>query len=201
MLVAFGDIYGFRAWIRRGLTTPEESKNLIEQVYEKFEEYALGSNCYVKFLGDGIMIVREIRDQKHNGDVAVTRNFLMDVHELTVNILSIIKNHFPRPDGFRLRVATGYVWKRIVSKVMKGKIVKCPEYIGYAINLTHCLLEVAPSQSCVFHESIKEIFGNKKTGIKYERLVDPKEKPRGIDPEDIAGLWTFGPEEKTNGSL
>lgn len=182
VLVAFGDILGFGAWMRRAITTPEEAKELMEAVYSEFERAWGEMGCYVKFIGDGCMFIQEVSEKKETNLVPAATKFLNDLHVLSENVTKIILKHFPRPEGFRLRAAMGYVWKRDTGS---------PEYIGYVVNLTQRLLEISPKILCVCHESVAEIFARKKSHIKFEKLQLITEKPRGIDLEDLDNLWIF----------
>ncbi len=187
VVVAFGDIIGFRTWTRRAMTTPEESRDFIESFYRALEAYSLKTKAYVKFLGDGLMIVWEIEGGK-NGDVA---RFLIEIYELALSIQNMIVKHYPRPLGIRFRVCSGYVWKIIMTKKRLGEKIKCAEYVGYVVNLAEHLLHVSPRVLCVCHESVVETMGSKKTGLRFEELEGPTELPRGVDPEDLAGLRSF----------
>ncbi len=185
ILVAFGDILGFGTWTRRALTTPEDSKDLIDKIYYEFENYSNLSGCYVKFLGDGIMSIREIRQKRSDSNAGITLKFIHDINALSEKIRWLIKCHFPRPDGFRVRATAGHAWR------IPLKHHKPPEYVGYIVNLAQRLLEISPQTPFICHESIKEILGNKKTDLKLDRFVRQKEKPRGVDIEDLDQLWSL----------
>ncbi len=189
VLVAFGDILGFGSWMIRASNAPEVTHDLIDQVYAEFERFMAHMNCHVKFLGDGLMIIREMGGG-HN--CKMTREFLVDAYHFAFSVNEIIKDHYPRPDGFRLRVASGHVWKRSMTH---GKR-RGDEYVGYSVNLAQRLLEVSPQTLAVCHESIVEILAQKKGIIAFERMGDPKERPRGVDLADLAGLYCFRVDDK-----
>jgi hypothetical protein len=190
IIAAFGDIRGFRKWTLRALNSPEVSEGFIRDVYSNFEQFSQKTSNYVKYLGDGLLIVRELGNG-HNCGTA--RQFLHEVHNLTVAIEDSIKGIWPRPDGFRARVACGYVWKRPTIKRWKGRNFNHAEYIGYAVNMAQALLYVYPEIQNICHESIVELIGPKKNGLVLERLAPPKERRHGVDPQDFNGLWRFGP--------
>lgn len=171
--------------------------NIIANVYVEFERMAMECGYYVKFLGDGLMMVREMGGGHNCG---VTMKFLQDAESLTHRIEEIIRVHWPRPDGFRIRVTSGHVWKRMATIRSGGRrqTIRLPEYIGYSVNLAQRLLEVQPTIACICDESIPEILGPKKQKLSLERMGTPKERPRGVDPEDLERLWIFRCEKDAN---
>ncbi len=185
VLVAFGDILGFGGWMIRASNTPEVTHKLIEDVYVQFEKFAATAKCHAKFLGDGLMLVKEMSNG-HN--CRMTREFLIDAYKFAFNVNKIITASYPHPDGFRLRIASGHVWKR--SSVTSDRR-RNNEYVGYSINLAQRLLEVSPQTLAVCHESIVEIISEKKGILTFERMGDPKERPRGVDFADLQGLYCF----------
>lgn len=189
IIAAFGDIRGFRKWTLRALNSPEISERFIEEVYGHFEHFTQDTTSYVKYLGDGLLIIRELG----NGKISkIAKQFLYEVHDLTKNIEGSIQGTWPRPDGFRVRVACGYVWKRQTRKRYDGRNFRHPEYIGYAVNMAQALLYVYPETPNICHESIIELIGTKKNGMVFEQLPPPKERRHGVDPQDFNGLWSFG---------
>lgn len=192
IIAAFGDIRGFRKWILRANNSPENAGDLMEAIYLLFEDFTRRSGAYVKFMGDGFLAIIELRTG-HNCGVA--RELLGDMHQLTADVVNLMKPVYPRPDGFRVRVAAGHVWKRMTLKKLHGKILRHPEYIGYAVNMAQSLLYVYPEIECICHESIIELIGPKKHGLLFTRLAPPKERRHGVDPQDFEGLWSFGPEK------
>jgi len=87
-----------------------------------------------------------------------------------------------------MRAACGHVDQLIVEDPLDPKR-KVPEYVGYCVNLAQRLLEIAPNTPYICHESVIKILGTRKQIFKFRRIVNTPERPRGIDSEDIAGLW------------
>lgn len=189
IIAAFGDVRGFRKWTLRALNSPEIAGDFIEEIYSIFEKFSLESNGYMKYLGDGLLIILEIENAQNS--VAI-QEFLKDLIKLVGNVESAIKKIWPRPDGFRIRVASGHVWKRSTMKRESRRSLRQPEYIGYAINMAQALLYVYPEINTICHESIIEIIGAKHDRLVFERLQPPEERRFGVDPQDFAGLWSFG---------
>lgn len=188
VVVAFGDILGFGVWSRRAANTPEVRDPFIIAFYSEIERF-LKANSYLhaKFLGDGFMIVKELPDRGHKCGTVL--RFIIELQTLTRNLIHIVRTcPFPPPDGFRLRIASGHVTKFMVTDP-DDPAKKKPEYVAYAVNLAQRLLEVAPKIPIVAHESAIKILGVKKKKIKLRLLANTTERPRGVDLEDIAGLW------------
>jgi class 3 adenylate cyclase len=59
----FGDITGSTAWMRR--SSPEDVSALMAPVYAEFEKIREDKDLFVKFLGDGFMVVRHLK-QNHD---------------------------------------------------------------------------------------------------------------------------------------
>jgi len=188
VIVAFGDILGFGSWTRRAVNTPEESHELIDQIYDEFENHAEVCGCHIKFLGDGIMSLREMDENKTRDDnLKMIINFVADAYVLASKVQKIITGYYPRPEGFRLRITMGYVWKRQIKSTKRH----APEYIGYIVNLAQRLLEVSPTTLCVCHESVMEVLKNKKLAFKTSPVKQPAIYPRGVDEEDLKGLHSI----------
>lgn len=191
ILVAFGDLRGFRRWLRRVVTTPEESGDFIDKIYTEFENFTRYSNCYVKYLGDGLLIVKELK--KGNNQKLIAQ-FLRDVAHLSDKVGEIVFNYYPRVSGFRMRVASGYAFKRFVMKRVGRNFTKHPEYIESVVNMTRDLLFVKPEVSLVCHESILDLLKSKKKGFIFSPLKNVKDWPISLDQEDVEGLYVFRPE-------
>lgn len=193
VLVAIGDVLGFGTWTKRAANAPEDIRDLVDSIYAEFEKFAGTSDCYIKFLGDGLLAIREIGNGHNCG---ITAEFMKCCHDFSVKINELIASSYPRPEGFRLRMTAGYVWKRkIVRRSITGRRA-FPEYIGYPVNLAQRLLDVSPETFCICHDSVRAIVGEKKLGIKFEHMGPRKENLRGVDHEDVQCLWSFMREEK-----
>ena len=95
-----------------------------------------------------------------------------------------------------MRIASGHVWKRTLLLGEPDRRQKSVEYVGYSVNLAQRLLEVSPKTLAVCHESIIEILAQKKGIVAFERMGDPKERPRGVDLADLTGLYSFRIDDK-----
>lgn len=194
IIVSYGDILGFAQWIKRPANAPEDVQSLMGSVYAEFEHYSTSIAGTTKFMGDGIVVIKELC-VGHNCRTVL--DIMRKSYLFTEKINSIIQNHWPRPHGFRLRLVAGYVYKKMVHckncsiGIDTEKINRAPEYIGYPINLAQRLLYVEPQTWCICHESVNQIIGNKRMGVKFRRIPNPKDNPRGIDRDDLRNLSQF----------
>lgn len=195
MIAVFGDVRGFRKWILRANNAPENAGELMNKIYVHFEGFSQRSGAYIKFMGDGFLVILELKNGHNCG---TTLSLLQEMLDLTKNIVESMRGYYPRPDGFRVRIAAGHVWKRMTMSWHhpRGRLIRQPEFIGYAVNMAQSLLYVYPEIECICHESIIEIVGAKKNGLVFERLEPPKERRHGVDPQDFEGLWSFRLDEK-----
>lgn len=191
VLVAFGDVTGFGAWTRRGSNSPEEFKDFMVHLYKEFIRFRNGNGYFVKLMGDGFMCITEIG--KGNAK-ARTLEFLSHAMDLELAIQNIMRNTFPAPGSFRIRIAAGHVWKMVASRPGQGTAQT--DYLGYAINLAARLLEIDRESAVMCHESVKKILngalqGN--AGFVFKSAHIRGKCPRGVDPEDIRTLWKVYP--------
>lgn len=187
VIVAFGDILGFGTWRRRAATQPEISGPFLEKFYGEIQKFNRENPAfYLKYLGDGLMLIMELPDGENSKRCAEIIELL---GILNAKLVKIVRScPFPSPEGFRMRMACGHVDKIMVVDPL-DKHREIPEFVGYSINLAQRLLEISPSIPFVCHESIMNVLGKKKRKFTFRKLVHTPERPRGIDQEDINGLW------------
>lgn len=187
-MVAFGDVAGFNPWIRRGMNSPEVIHPFIEDFYAEIQSFLIKHpDVQLKYLGDGIMILKELKSSCNRGVCAA--RFVRDTIALCKRLASIVKACEMPPDGWRMRWTYGHVSKILVLDPADPKRSrKVSEFIGYAINLAQKLLDVSPSIPVIFHESMFNIPGLVKIGFKFRKHDATAKEPRGVDKEDLAGL-------------
>ena len=153
VIVAFGDVAGFNPWIRRGMNSPEVIHPFIEAFYAEIQTFLVKHpDVQLKYLGDGIMILKELKPSCDRGTCAA--RFVKDTVALCRRLSSIVKGCEMPPDGWRMRWTYGHVSKISVLDPADGnRRRKVSEFIGYAINLAQKLLDVSPAVPIIFHES------------------------------------------------
>lgn len=193
VIVAFGDVAGFNPWIRRGMNSPEVIHPFIEAFYAEIQAFLVKHpDVQLKYLGDGIMVIKELKPCCNRG-VCASR-FVKDTIALCKRLSSIVRGCEMPPDGWRMRWTYGHVSKICVLDPADGqRRRKVFEFIGYAINLAQKLLDVSPSVPIMFHESMFSIPGLVKLGFKFRKHEQTAKQPRGVDQEDLAGLRVLRP--------
>ncbi len=192
VIVAFSDILGFTEWTRRATNTPEVTRALIDDFYEPIEKFLIANpHSQMKYQGDGIMVLKEFKNPDKTEKCAL--HFLKGVVKLTKDLSRIVaKSSFPRPQGFRTRLASSIVHKKELLDPYDGeRRRKVWEFIGYGVNLAQRLLEVSPTTPVIFHESVIEALGREAKGFKAIRFQTSQVAPRGLDPLDLRELWTL----------
>ena len=191
VLVAFGDISDFASWTKRGSNSPEEFKSFMIQVYREFIRFRNGSGYFVKLIGDGLMAIKELSPKNAVSD---TIAILQHSCKLADSInKTIAKTRYPRPNGFRIRIVAGHVWK-LTATHTKDEKRKQTDYLGYSINLASRLLEVDRAIPCLCHQSVNETIDREDhlgLKIKFMKVKKPTHCPRGVDVEDMEALWSF----------
>lgn len=195
MIVAFGDVAGFNPWIRRGMNSPEVIHPFIEAFYAEIQSFLMRNpEIHLKYLGDGVMILKELKPTCARG-VCATR-FLRDTIALCRRLNRIVRGCELPPEGWRMRWTYGHVSRiEVLDPHDRSRKRKIWEFIGYAVNLAQKLLEVWPSTMMLFHQSILNIPGigaeAAKLRLKPARvheLESIQKPPRGVDPEDLADV-------------
>lgn len=190
IVVAFVDILGFATWVRRASNSPEERQKFVIHLYRKLTYYSTSKGYFVKLLGDGAMIVRELV-AGHNCQTVMTMLKDLDcLHKYIDRV--IMQSEFPRLGGSRIRVVAGHVLK-LRSKFCANDCFLQDDYIGYPINLAARLLEVLKTtEPIICHESVKDIVGKKeeKSDFVFRLLkLEGERRLDGIDEEDLNSLW------------
>lgn len=175
VLVAFGDITA------SGEFYDEVTNDAIElyPFFNEFDKFIRQSEMKTGYLfhdcGDGYMCIADFSPGDNRDIVS---KFLTDMMELQNKIKWLIKTKEPpRPAGFRVSSACGYVSRKIARR---QRII----WRGKKINLTHGLLEIAKKYGFVVHDSIKQLLSDeqiKKYGFRFLPIPD----------SDATHAWAF----------
>lgn len=190
VIVAFCDILGFTEWTRRATNTPEVTRALIDSFYDPVQKFLVQNPyCQMKYQGDGVMILKELKGLDENSSL----HFFNGIVKLNNDLGRVVaSSDFPRPQGFRTRLAASVVHKKELLDPYDGeRRRKVWEFIGYGVNLAQRLLEVSPQTPILFHESVIEVLGREAKRIKCVRFKTDQPVPRGLDPLDLQELWTL----------
>lgn len=183
-IVVFGDIRGFSVW-EQSVTRPEiEFKPLMNCFDAMVDEFEAKTGYFTKNLGDGYMQIVELQADTH--DCIPALRVLKETVKFATSVQTVIrKSPWPRPDGFRVRVSSGHVWKKQGNKT---------DYVGRHVNLAHKLLRVSPQTEFLAHQSFLELMARRQTheiGVKFAKLPPDRRIPDGVLKADMNALWSF----------
>jgi len=192
VVVACGDIRGFGAWTYRAVNSPEVKEPFISRFYRTMESYVRRHTDYhFKYLGDGFMTLREFTvEERRNGAIA---KFIGTLLRITNGVRQdIAECDYPSPDGFRIRFMDGHAYKLMVldpnDPARKRTI---PEYVEYPLNTAQRLLEVNPDEICLATEGIVKRLRRHRSVFRVRPLGKPSCYPKGVNREDVDGLWVL----------
>ena len=166
-LIIYGDITGFATWARR--TMPSDFLPLMQSVYDIFQTLRCDPDLFVKFFGDGFMVVRELDCPRENE--VIVGVFKKVLHVARRIERAIQATDFPRPSGFRVRAVIGPCWR-----IDYGDNYSERDYLGYFVNFCSRLLGIAREIKLLVSDSVRQAlfagairglcsrFSNSKTG-------------------------------------
>lgn len=182
IVVIFGDISGFKAWMKRsGRDNLRKTFINIAREWRIFRTYA---QMY-KTLGDGFMAIYEIDE---TSGYKVASCILKKAVRICAKINKIIDNSLsPRPRGFRMRIAEGD-GLRYREKYTDAETY---DYLSYYINMTKELLRVQEDVQVIVHENFKELLNGRarSLGLQFKDLPKPSVRGTDIFDEDLEMLW------------
>lgn len=187
IVVAFGDLKGFGQWTSRAANSPEVKEPFLIAFYKSLESYVQDrKDVYFKYLGDGFMVCREF-DKKDSKEIC---KFLKTIQVLTNDIKKDIRNcGYPQPDGFRIRIAAGDVYKvYVLDPNDPSRKRKIPEFLEYATNQAAHLLKVNPDITCLATEIVVKALGKYRSIFRVRELKEPSAYPESVNSVDIKTL-------------
>jgi hypothetical protein len=163
-IVFFVDIRGFKDFCDRINKADEEFLPFWRDWQALIDEFEDEDNGYVKRIGDGIMVVKEIEAAPHK-EISAMLNKLW---KFLVKLLRLInKKMTPRPDGGRVRGGFGYVWQ-VPYKKDHGR-----DYVGSLINMIEKALRFRKELTFLLHVSAIERLPkavNAKNGFSFQKI-------------------------------
>jgi hypothetical protein len=191
-LVLFGDTTRFRRWRSRPFLSSEKHARFMVALYDTFIRFRNGSGYFVKLLADGLMSVLELPEGA--GRSAAALEMMASAESLVKSVKTQIKQlDYPRPDGFRVRMAAGHVLKLEATHPLDKTKIQV-DYVEYAVDMTFGLLGVEKEKPCICHETVREIVdadSKSKAAVQFEKVKRLVVGPEGIDPEDLNALWAY----------
>lgn len=184
---------GFTAFTRR--YAPEEKRGFIREMYVHFQRMINPDKYFTKYVGDGILVGKEIDDSV---SYPVLKEFLKAVYVLGFNVQQTINESDTGLGGVVIRYTMGMSFKLMVKNPYGGAPEKVAEYVDYPINLATRLTEVHRNHLAVCTGNIASVIKRNKNGVILTPLLEPDEKPRGIDIDDLKDLSALAFDENEN---
>lgn len=184
ILVAVGDITSFGSWFAKITDINTELKPFFIQFDRLIDKLSLRDSLFFKDVGDGFMVIEELNEE-HACKKTISLLRKMAQFKKEVNRL-IELTPYPRPEGFRIRLACGHAWKRQIGQRV--------DYLGRHVNLAFKLLRVHRDKPIVIHESVYALMSPKQktdNGFNFLKLPLPLEAFEDIYREDVKNLWSF----------
>lgn len=184
VIVAFGDFRGFTAF-HEAVTHKETELIPFMDQYDDLVAAAVAANPIINFtdVSDGFMFVVDVG----------AGNYCLRAVKLLKTLIKLLKQiqrlikykAYPYPDGFRIRIASGHIIRKVKRD---GKIIER----GKHMNLTHKMLHIEPSIGIICHESFKQLITKKcarANGFFFNPIPLQKTLPEGVMAKDAAALW------------
>lgn len=187
VVCAFGDIRGFGSWTSRAASSREVKDPFIQAFYETLQLYVKKhTDVHFKYTGDGFMAVKEF-DHRDSKSIC---EFLKTLKCVTRKIKTAVsKCDWPQPDGFRIRISCGDVYKLMVldpNDPERKRLI--PEYIEYATNSASHLLQVNPETVALATEGVIKALGRYRSVFRVRDPRKPTKYPTSVNREDVEGL-------------
>lgn len=182
-MVALGDITGFTDFTLR-VRKPDEEYLPIMDYFDGLIERLVRhpSRDINNNTGDGFAVFETL---KKGDEKKQSLALIKELWDLTQSMNDMIRRApWPRPEGFRIRMATGYVWKKEASPL--------PIYRGPDINMVSRLLRVERKRDFVVHGSFRDLISQEeieKLGLHYQKVKPPKLVPDGLLKQELLELW------------
>jgi class 3 adenylate cyclase len=183
IIVAFGDIEGFTGFWEEVTNDDEELLPYLRGFDDIVDQVEKESGHSFTDTGDGFMVVLELNGQR---TCTVALSLLSALHRLVAKMQEMhLKIPHPKPDGFRVVLASGYVVRTARKNGRRS-------YRGRHINLAHNLLDLARGQGVVCHGSFKALIPEreaKEAGILFTPLKAPGRIPWSVPRKDAISLF------------
>lgn len=182
-IVVFGDIRGFRGYMRRISHPPTQFRPFWKDWDELVNEFEDRTGYFVKRLGDGFMAVEELEEGQEILPVIELLNNALEIAKKATALIN--KKPSPRPDGFRIRAVCDYVFK-VPSRQFRY------DYVGDKVNFTETIMRHFKEKLFICHESVKELLTEKQiraSGFKFKKIKFTNGGTSDMYGPDMYALW------------
>lgn len=169
IIVVFGDITGFSNFWDAVTNDDSELIPWLDEFDRLLSAAEADLGHDLTDTGDGFMLTVDL-SKGHNCQFAI--RLLLVLFDLLKKIEdSLAQKPSPKPDGFRMVLAKGWVLRKVKTD---GRIV----LRGKHINLAHNALDFARGLGVIAHASFKDLIGDeqaREAGIRFTPMKSPKE--------------------------
>jgi len=189
IIVMFGDIRGFSNFAQHIEDEDTQIIPLMDAINDLVDKFEDATGHRIDNLGDGFLLIAELGTE----DDATAIDLFKKVCDFIEAVHRLIRHWpYPRPDGYRVRIACGRV-------VKKKKVGRKPIFYGRCLNLAHKLLRVEPSIPIIVHESAKQLITENQCRnhhLKFRHIDNPEPAPDGVHKLDMVALWELSTEAR-----
>lgn len=185
-IVAYCDVTGFMNWSQQSADLPEDSKQFIVRMKYEFLKFRLRTGYFVLNTGDGMIVIIN--------SVWNSNSLLKVISELVELIramdLMIKKTPYPRPEGFRIRITVGPVFRTETPHPLYPHQREI-DFTGRPINLGQRLLEIERQIKIMLHASAADVL-NPANRKKLKKVMSENPPPKGVTEGEMrGGLWEY----------
>lgn len=188
--VAYVDVTGFTGWMTRATVARSDVATFIRKMKTIFREFRFETGYDILTTGDGLIAVTiNAGDQQPDMYHLIVHTF-----RLRARLLAAIRSlNVPRPKDVRIRWTGGFVY-RTDEPPLPGCDMRGLDFFGACLNSGKRLLEYRREIAGIITEeglAMLRRADRKKFVIETIKNIESERAPRGLDPDDIAGLRTI----------
>lgn len=189
VVTAYIDITGFRRWTYRAATAPEIKERFLTEFYKVLQCYVKNRlDAWSKYEGDGLLTIKEFTPDMRTDGKSIGE-FVVGLRGLYRKVRRVLSEAEEPPEGVRIRMMTGYVFKLMVldpNDPERKRLI--PEFVEYCTNTLRGLLDVNPEIPALATSTLGKNLGTARSSLRVRPLKKPSTYPKGVNPEDVDGL-------------
>lgn len=198
-VVAYCDVTGFTGWMNRAASSRADVRSFIQKMKWLFRRFRVETGFETLPTGDGILALIAVSDGNHPTRVF---DLLVSSLKLQRQMLRLIKETpSPRPAGFRVRIAAGFVYRTDEPPIDRDIGARGPfttirtfDFLGACLNLGARLLEFRREVGGIITDEALEMLTpaeRRRLHLAPLRFSDNERAPRGVSAEELPGLRSF----------
>lgn len=196
-IIVFGDTTGFTHFLLRTIDDRDVSTNYLRRLYDEFGRFQVETGGYIKLECDGFVGIHQT--SSHRDEKTAVR-VLEACERLETRVQALIKSiPYPRPEGFRIRIAGGR--PSMDMKIMLNVPSTCEiggcsarethDTVGYAGVLADRMLRIYKTTPLICCGAIYEMAAHAMPTFEFIQVPLDKRIPEGVFPDDMKNLWAF----------